>query len=460
MYMAPEQAKGETLDHRADLFSLGSVLYQMASGRPPFRANGTLAVLKRVAEDTPRPIREIIPETPQWLCDIIAKLHAKDPDDRFQSAREVADLLGRCLAEIQRPAGRASRSCGRPSRRRRSRRPRPRGRSADDPTPRVPARRLGGRRRRAPGAPGRPWLHGSDRRHRRAAARSSACSPRRARWSSRSTTPGSVVQIDGSDLVITGAGVQEIRLKPGAHTVQARKDGKPFPVSSALVTVARNGRQIVRVSRDAQSGEPRAVDAAQVASKATDAAAWERSVSALPAVERAKAVAVRLEELNPGFDGAIFPTIVDGVVTGLELNIDRVTDISPIRAFTGLTSFTCHGSDAFKGQFVDGVRSTGYEQGRIHIKSVGKSRFVDLCAAPGPAPDEPELCQLQRVRPHAPEGNEPEVAPRRQHPGLRPLAAQGDAAGRPRLLVHEGHRPQAARRDETDQGGFRADRRR
>jgi serine/threonine protein kinase len=101
MYMAPEQAKGESLDQRADLFSLGSVLYQMAAGRPPFRANGTVTVLKRVAEDTPRAIREIIPETPQWLCDIIAKLHAKNPDDRYQSARDVADVLADCEAQLK-----------------------------------------------------------------------------------------------------------------------------------------------------------------------------------------------------------------------------------------------------------------------------------------------------------------------------------------------------------------------
>ena len=101
MYMAPEQAKGDRLDQRADLFSLGSVLYQMAAGRPPFRANSTVAVLKRVAEDTPRAIREVIPETPQWLCDIIAKLHAKNPDDRYQSAREVADVLGDCEAQLK-----------------------------------------------------------------------------------------------------------------------------------------------------------------------------------------------------------------------------------------------------------------------------------------------------------------------------------------------------------------------
>ncbi len=101
MFMAPEQALGLPLDHRADLFSLGSVLYQMTSGRPPFRANGILAVLKRVAEETPRPIREIIPETPEWLCTLIAKLHAKNPAERFQSAREVADLLAACETELK-----------------------------------------------------------------------------------------------------------------------------------------------------------------------------------------------------------------------------------------------------------------------------------------------------------------------------------------------------------------------
>jgi serine/threonine protein kinase len=104
MYMAPEQAQGQALDQRADLFSLGSVLYQMVTGRPPFRASTTMAVLKRVAEDTPRPIREIIPETPPWLCDIIAKLHAKKPEDRFSSAREVADLLADCEAQLQKNA--------------------------------------------------------------------------------------------------------------------------------------------------------------------------------------------------------------------------------------------------------------------------------------------------------------------------------------------------------------------
>ncbi|HSQ55163.1 MAG TPA: serine/threonine-protein kinase [Gemmata sp.] len=101
MYMAPEQARGETLDHRADLFSLGSVMYALLTGHPPFRAETTLAVLKRVAEDAPRPIREVIPEVPEWLCRIVEKLHAKNPAERYQSAKEVAEVLADCEKQLQ-----------------------------------------------------------------------------------------------------------------------------------------------------------------------------------------------------------------------------------------------------------------------------------------------------------------------------------------------------------------------
>jgi eukaryotic-like serine/threonine-protein kinase len=102
-YMSPEQARGEPLDCRSDLFSLGSVLYTMCTGRPPFRAQTAFGVLHRISESAPTTIRELAPETPEWLCEIVAKLHAKDPKNRLQSAVEVADLLGRWLAHIQQP---------------------------------------------------------------------------------------------------------------------------------------------------------------------------------------------------------------------------------------------------------------------------------------------------------------------------------------------------------------------
>src|SRR5262249_17911989 len=91
------------LDGRSDLFSLGSVLYVLCTGRPAFRAGNSLAVLKRVCEDPPRPIREINPDIPDWLAAIVGKLLAKDPGQRFQRAAEVADLLSQHLAHLQGP---------------------------------------------------------------------------------------------------------------------------------------------------------------------------------------------------------------------------------------------------------------------------------------------------------------------------------------------------------------------
>lgn len=102
-YMSPEQARGEAIDTRSDLFSLGCVLYAMSTGHAPFRASTTMGVLKRVCEDAPRPIREFQPELPEWLQQIISGLLAKDPADRFQSAEDVAALLRNCLAHVQQP---------------------------------------------------------------------------------------------------------------------------------------------------------------------------------------------------------------------------------------------------------------------------------------------------------------------------------------------------------------------
>src|SRR5262249_17948992 len=100
-YMSPEQADGKRVDHRSDLFSFGSVLYTLCAGHAPFRGASSLAVLRRVCEETPRPLREINPDIPEWLQELIAKLQEKDPANRFASAAEVAQLLSRRLAQLQ-----------------------------------------------------------------------------------------------------------------------------------------------------------------------------------------------------------------------------------------------------------------------------------------------------------------------------------------------------------------------
>jgi serine/threonine protein kinase len=103
-FMSPEQARGEALDSRSDLFSLGSVLYTMCTGEPPFRAPRTLGVLKRVCDDTPRPIRDSNADIPDALAAIVSGLLVKDPAGRFQSAAEVADLLKQHLAHLDDPS--------------------------------------------------------------------------------------------------------------------------------------------------------------------------------------------------------------------------------------------------------------------------------------------------------------------------------------------------------------------
>jgi uncharacterized protein (TIGR03067 family) len=102
-YMSPEQARAEAVDHRSDLFSLGSVMYAMCTGHAPFRAESSYAVLRLISDKEPRPIREINPDIPEWFSGIITKLMEKRVEDRYQSAIEVANVLQAGLAYVQNP---------------------------------------------------------------------------------------------------------------------------------------------------------------------------------------------------------------------------------------------------------------------------------------------------------------------------------------------------------------------
>lgn len=107
-YMSPEQARGESIDHRSDLFSLGSLLYTACTGRPPFRAETIFGVINRVCTTTPAPIKESNPDVADWLVAFINKLMTKSSEGRFQDAHEVADLLAKELAYLQDPVNQAA----------------------------------------------------------------------------------------------------------------------------------------------------------------------------------------------------------------------------------------------------------------------------------------------------------------------------------------------------------------
>lgn len=103
-YMSPEQARGVNVNASSDLFSLGGVLYFMATGRQPFRADNSYAILRLIVDQEPKNMREINPDLPAWLCTLTSHLMAKAPGDRPASAEEVAEILQRCLAHVQQPA--------------------------------------------------------------------------------------------------------------------------------------------------------------------------------------------------------------------------------------------------------------------------------------------------------------------------------------------------------------------
>lgn len=98
-YMSPEQVFEGDVDHRSDLFSFGSVLFSMALGEPPFTHANTLAIVRAVVETQPIRARQRDARLPEWFDQLVARLHAKSPADRFQSADEVARLLKHGLPE-------------------------------------------------------------------------------------------------------------------------------------------------------------------------------------------------------------------------------------------------------------------------------------------------------------------------------------------------------------------------
>jgi hypothetical protein len=100
-YMSPEQAHGDAIDTRSDQFSLGSVLYFMLCGHTPFRASTAMGVLHRICSDPHRPIRQINPDVPKQVADLIDKLMAKNPCHRFASMSDVVKQLEQLLSTLQ-----------------------------------------------------------------------------------------------------------------------------------------------------------------------------------------------------------------------------------------------------------------------------------------------------------------------------------------------------------------------
>jgi WD40 repeat protein len=253
-YMAPEQARGEPLDHRADLFSLGSVLYALCTGRPPFRGH-SLDVLRKVSEEVPVPIRTLNSEIPSWLEAIVTKLMAKNPVERYQSAGEVSALLERCLAHVQQPT-----------------------------TVPLPAGVIPRQSRK------RRWLVAA------AAASVVLLAVTVLKIKTANGTleialddPQATVTVDGTDIVVSGMqGVKEFRLKAGDYTVHQTKDGKPE--KTEVVSIKQGEKTPLRVTFE---GDGRAVSKTPPAAGRLGTNSNEEVARAQYESARARALAAR-----------------------------------------------------------------------------------------------------------------------------------------------------------------------
>jgi Leucine-rich repeat (LRR) protein len=341
-YMAPEQADGR-VDHRADLFSLGCVLYRMATGEVPFAGDKPLEVLRKVTRDQPRPPRKINPELPAALADLIMQLLEKDPARRPASAGEVVESLQSLEKDLAAKKEFAQHA----------------GALAAGPR----------KRRLALVAAALVLLAGLLGLGAAALIRIS-------------TGQGDyVIETDDPDF--------SFQVHAGAVKLEDRKTNKTYTLK--VVKQEKDARDVEMEVSDGgdlvfktktftiKRGEKAAVTAWFERKACGVDDAWIKLVAALPAEAQWAAVAAKLKELNPRFDGTVHPTIEGGVVTRLWFVTDEVTDISPVRALRGLQVLGCGGSGDGTAPFNNvTVLTCGF-----HLRGHGKGRLADLSPLKG-----------------------------------------------------------------------------
>ncbi|MDB5313420.1 MAG: Serine/threonine-protein kinase pkn3 [Gemmataceae bacterium] len=295
-YLSPEQAAGRPLDSRADLFSLGVVLYRALTGRLPFAGKDVMATLTALAVEPAVPVRRANPAVPPELAAVVDQLLAKDPGRRPESAREAADQL----AAFERPAA--------PTRRR-------------------------------------------NRRPLRAAVAALLLAAVVTVVVVVVKTPTGTVEVETDDpkvriVVEDGGGritvidpesnQQSVTLAEGTYRVLLA-GGKDLALETDTFTLSRGGKQVVRVKRR-PGPEPD-----------ERFRAWAARVAALPPADQAREVAAELKRRNPGFNGDYKHRAAGTTVVEFEFPAEMVTDISPLAALTGLKILSCTGGPAGRG---------------------------------------------------------------------------------------------------------------
>ncbi len=100
-YMSPEQAEGKTVDHRSDIFSMGILLYEMATGERPFRGDTKASIMSSILRDTPASVTDLRSDLPRDVAKLIRRCLAKNPEDRLQAAKDLRNELRELKQEVE-----------------------------------------------------------------------------------------------------------------------------------------------------------------------------------------------------------------------------------------------------------------------------------------------------------------------------------------------------------------------
>jgi len=376
-YMAPEQALSiKSVDGRADIYALGCTLHYLITGKSTYQGDTLMSRLLAHREQPIPSLRAAIADVPEELDLVFRKMVAKKVEDRYQTVTLLIADLEKCNHSHDQTLVIPARNDA--------------SKSTTAEVDRLSDLSAAARvtnTRTAVFQSSRPippennrnkFLLGGGLLGILAIAAGIIISMR--------TKDGTlIVEVDQSNAMVQvldeegrieisqpgGDGKIKISVDPGKHRLKVVKDG--FTTYGQEFEMEKNGKKEITARLEPLGEKPAMVATPSAASPApsppvpvpvpTDKKLmgyqmpgfdqWVKVVVALPAEEQIQVVAQKLQELNPGFDGKVTPSIGEGIVISMDILVDHVTDLSPLRALPNLSYLECLGSPPCEGKLVD-----------------------------------------------------------------------------------------------------------